>query len=151
MTDHRTVDHSAIRTNQGAIVGLLALAFITNVPLLVAFVAAVLLVGTMWPSAALFQRIYRHVLKPAGLIKPDVIVDNPEPHRFAQGVGGTFALLGFLALLANLSTVGWILVWVVIVLASINLTAGWCAGCTVYYWLNRLGVPGFDHTRSEVS
>ena len=37
-----------------------------------------------------------------------------------------------------------------IVLAGLNLFAGWCAGCTMYYWLNRLGVPGFDHQPVEV-
>ena len=36
-----------------------------------------------------------------------------------------------------------------IVLAGLNLFAGWCAGCTVYYWLNRLGVPGFTQHRLE--
>jgi len=47
--------------------------------------------------------------------------------------------------------VGWALIIVVIVLASLNLFAGWCAGCTMYYWLNRLGVPGFTRSRSEVT
>ncbi len=149
MSAERKVDHSAIRTNQVFIIGLLALAFVLNQPLLVAFVAAVMIVGTIWPDAALFKRIYRHVLRPAGLVRPDVIRDNPEPHRFAQGLGGTFTALSFVALLAGASLIGWGLAWLVIVLAGLNLFLGWCAGCTVYYLLNRLGVPGFDHRRLE--
>ncbi len=146
---HRTVDHSALRTNQAFIITLLALGFVLDQPLLVGAVALVMLVGTAWPRAALFKRIYQHGLLPAGLVRPDVRPDHPEPHRFAQGVGGVVSLLGFVALLLGSPLVGWGLAWVVIALAALNLLAGWCAGCTLYYWLNRLGVPGFSHSRVE--
>ncbi|MBN1966991.1 MAG: DUF4395 domain-containing protein [Anaerolineae bacterium] len=149
-TFSRTVDHSALRTNQAFIIGLLALAFVLDLPALVAFVAAVLLAGTIWPRVQLFKRVYQHVLRPAGIVTPDVITDNPEPHRFAQGLGGAFAGLSFLALLAGSAPLGWALAWLVIGLAGLNLFAGWCAGCTMYYWFNRLGVPGFDRQRVEV-
>ncbi len=149
MTAERSVDHSAIRTNQAFIIALLGLAFVLNTPLLVAFVSAVMVIGTIWPQAGLFKRIYQHVLRPAGLVRPNVIPDNPEPHLFAQGLGGIFTALSFLALLAGAPVVGWALAWLVIILAGLNLFAGWCAGCTVYYWLNRLGVPGFDHRPLE--
>ncbi len=82
-------------------------------------------------------------------MKPDVQFDNPEPHRFAQVLGATFVSLAFLALLAGVPVVGWALAGIVIVLASLNLFAGWCAACMMYYWLNRLGVPGFDRARVE--
>lgn len=147
----RTVDHSVLRTNQGFVIALLGLAFLFNLPMLVGLVAAVLLLGTAIPEAALFKRIYRHVLRPAGLMKPDVRPDNPEPHRFAQGVGGVVTTFSFLALLLGSAVLGWALAWFVIVLASLNLFAGWCAGCTMYYWFNRLGVPGFQYSPVEVS
>jgi len=140
----RRVDHSALRTNQAFIIGLLLLGFILNSWLLVAFVAAVMLIGTVWTQAGLFKRIYRHILRPIGLIKPDVISDNPEPHRFAQGFGGVVALAATVALLLDAAVVGWALTWLVIVLAALNLFLRFCAGCFVYYQLNRLGVPGFD-------
>jgi hypothetical protein len=149
MSVPRQVDHSALRTNQAFIIGLLSLAFVLDAPLLVAFVSAVMIIGTIWPSAGLFKRIYRHVLRPARIVRPDVIPDNPEPHLFAQGLGGAFTALSILALLAGAAGIGWALAWLVIVLAGLNLFAGWCAGCTVYYWLNRLGVPGFVHHRLE--
>ena len=149
MSISRKVDHSALRTNQAFIIGLLSLAFVLDAPLLVAFVAVVMIVGTIWPEVGLFKRIYRHVLRPAGIARADVRPDNPEPHRFAQGLGGTFTALSTLALLAGGAGIGWALSWLVIVLAALNLFAGWCAGCTVYYWLNRLGVPGFTQHRLE--
>ena len=142
----RQVDHSALRTNQAFIIGLLLLGFILNTWILIGFVAAVMLIGTIWPQAGLFKRIYRHILKPTGLVKPDVIPDNPEPHRFAQGFGGVVALAATVALLLSAGVVGWALTWLVIVLAALNLFLGFCAGCFVYYQLNRLGVPGFDRS-----
>ena len=141
----RKVDQNALRTNQAFIITFLLLAFILDVPLLVVFVSVVLGLGTAVPEAALFKRIYKHVLVPAGLLKPDVVDDNPEPHNFSQGLGALFTGLSFMALLAGASGLGWALSWLVIVLASLNLFAGFCAGCFVYYQLSRRHVPGFTH------
>ena len=139
----RKVDQSALRVNQTFIIGLSILAFVLDNVWLVAFVGAVMLLGTAVPSLALFKRIYQHALRPAGLIKPDLIVDNPEPHRFAQGFGGTVVALAVMALVSGLPVLGWGLVWLVIALAALNLFLGFCAGCFVYYQLGKLGLPGF--------
>jgi hypothetical protein len=144
----RRVDHSALRTNQAFIISLLVLAFVLNVWWLVAFVSAVMIVGTIFPSAGLFKTIYFMVLKPANIARPDVKIDNPEPHLFAQGLGGIFTLLATIALVSGASTIGWILSWIVVALAALNLFAGICVGCIMYYQLNRLGVPGF--TRAPI-
>lgn len=137
------VDHSALRTNQAFIISLLILAFVLNAPSLVAFVCAVMVIGTLIPSAGLFKAVYFYALKPTGIAKPDVKRDNPEPHLFAQGVGGVFLLASSLALFAGQSVLGWVLAWIVVALAALNLFGGICVGCIMYYALNRLGVPGF--------
>lgn len=142
----RTVDHSALRTNQAFIIGLLGLAFVLNVPWLVGLVSVVMLVGTFVPQAALFKLVYLRGLKPTGLLKPDIIPDNPEPHNFAQGLGGLFTAVSFVALLSGLSGLGWALAGLVIVLAALNLFAGFCAGCFMYYQLHRYNVPGFNRS-----
>ncbi len=139
----RKVDHSALRTNQAFIIGLLILAFVVDVRSLVTLVAAVMIVGTIWPSAALFKAVYLYVLKPLKIARPDVRVDNPEPHLFAQGVGGAVLTLATIAFVVGAPAAGWILAWVVVALAALNLFAGICVGCMMYYWFNRLGVPGF--------
>ncbi len=140
----RTVDQSALRVNQAFIIALLILAFVLDTPPLVAAVAAVMLVGTAVPRVALFKMAYKRLLRPAGIVRPDVIADNPEPHRFAQGFGGVVLVLALLALIVGLTLLGWLLVWLVILLASLNLFLGFCVGCFVYYQLNKLNVPGFD-------
>ncbi len=139
----RKVDHSALRVNQAFIIGLLVLAFVLDNLPLVLLVGVVMLVGTAVPQWGLFKAVYLFALKPLKLIRPDVIVDNPEPHRFAQGFGGVVVMAAAAAFLAQLATVGWALVWLVIILAALNLFLGFCAGCFLYYQLHRLGVPGF--------
>ena len=139
----RKVDHAALRVNQAFIIDLSILAFVLDAVWLAALVGLVMLVGTAVPALSLFKRIYQHGLRPAGLVKPDVIIDNPEPHRFAQGFGGVVLAVAVVALLAGLPVLGWGLVWLVIALAALNLFLGFCAGCFVYYQLNKLGLPGF--------
>ncbi len=142
MTVLSKVDHSAIRTNQALIIGLNFLAFILNVPELAGFVGLVMLVGTIFKRPG-FAAFYIRVLRPSGVLKPDVVEDNPEPHRFAQGFGSLVVLGGVFALFFGLNMLGWSLIWVVIALAALNLFGGFCVGCAMYYWLNRLEVPGF--------
>ncbi len=150
MSAERHVDHSAIRTNQAFTIMLLALAFVLDLPALAAFTGIVMLISALVPALGLFTRIYRHILRPTHFVDPDVQIDNPEPHRFAQLLGGTLVTLSAMALLAGAGVVGWLLPGIVIVLASLNLFAGVCVGCMLYYWLNRLGVPGFNHAKIEV-
>ena len=140
----RLVDHAALKTNQAFIIIFLLLAFMLDSALLAALVAAVMLVGTAVPQLALFKWIYRRVLRPAGLVNADLVPDNVAPHRFAQGFGGTVVTLAFVLLGSGMAILGWALVWLVIVLAALNLFLGFCAGCFLYYQMNRLGVPGFD-------
>jgi hypothetical protein len=136
------VDHSALRVNQATIIPLLIIAFVINVPLLAAFVGLVMLIGTALKQPG-FKFIYTGFLKPRGIVKPDVIADNPEPHVFAQGMGGTVLAIAVVAFLLNNTVVGWVFTWLVIALAALNLFGGFCAGCFVYYWLGRLRLPGF--------
>ena len=104
------VDHSSIRTNQAFVIGLSVLAFILDLPWLAGFVASVMLLGTVLKQPG-FGFFYRLVLKPLGVVRPDVLPDNPEPHRFAQGFGGLVLLAGFGGLLAGLPVLGWTITW----------------------------------------
>lgn len=146
--DHSTtpgavlIDRTALKVNQAAIITLLLIAFIGNLTWLVAFVAAVMVAGTISPQLAVFQRLYHAVLKPAGWLTPDLHREEAAPHRFAQGLGGAVLVGATLALVAGLGLVGWTLSLVVVVLAAINLGFGFCAGCFVYLHLSRLRGEG---------
>ncbi|MEP7286600.1 MAG: DUF4395 domain-containing protein [Chloroflexota bacterium] len=136
------IDLNALRVNQALIITLLIVAFVLNAVWLVLLVGIVMAAGTALGVPG-FKPVYQYVLKPLNLVKPEIERDNPEPHRFAQGLGAAFTLAGAIALFLNAVTLGWGLSWLVVALAAINLFGGFCAGCFVYYWLNRLNVPGF--------
>jgi hypothetical protein len=139
MSDTLTkVDHAALKANQITIISLNVLAFIFNQPWLAALVGVVMLAGTL-TGKPFFGLAVRKIIR----YQPDVVPDNPEPHRFSQGLGGLFMLSGALALFNGASVLGWGLVWIVAALAALNAFAGFCAGCFMYYWLARFRVPGF--------
>jgi hypothetical protein len=134
------VDQTALKFNQASIITLLVLSFLLDATWLVAFVAAVMLVGTIWPQAGLFKQFYGRVLKSRGWLKPNVIEDDPQQHLFAQGLGGVFLVLSTAALLLGLPLLGWALAALVVALAAVNLFLGFCLGCFIYYQLGRRGV-----------
>lgn len=142
------IDHSALKFNQMAIIALLVLAFLFDQLWLVAFVAVVMLVGTWWPAAGLFKLIYKHLLKPQGIMKPDLVADEQQPHLFAQGLGGLFLVISMGALATGLAVLGWVVVGMVIVLAAVNLFLRFCVGCYLYYQFARRGLrfslPGWQ-------
>jgi hypothetical protein len=135
------VDHSALRVNQAMIIGILIGAFVGNGAWLVLAVGLVMGIGGVMGRPG-FLPVYR-LLRSLGRVRPDVVLDHPEPHRFAQALGAVFLLASTLALAAGSAIVGWGLSWIVVGLAALNLFGGLCIGCLVYYWLSRLGVPGF--------
>ena len=141
----RKVDHSGLKTGQAATIILLVVAFILDSPLLVALVALAQLLGALDVPYAPYRLFYKQVIKPSGLVKPHVITDNPEPHRFAMLVGAVFNGVATIALLAGAPALGWVLVGIVVILANLNFWVNFCAGCWMYYQFNRLGLPGFTH------
>lgn len=135
------VDTHFTRFSQAWVVVLSGLAFIFNQPLLVIIAAIALALSAIAPAASPFRLLYKGIVLPLRLLKPRIVEDDPAPHRFAQGVGTVFLVASSLVLLlTSASMVGWILDLIVFVLAAINLTVGFCAGCFVYYHLGRLGI-----------
>ncbi len=137
----RTVDQNELRVNSFFVVTVLVTAFVINRWELVAFQAGALFLTTLNLGVGPYVALYRHVLRPIGIIKPDLRIDNPEPHRFAAMVGTIVAATATYLLARGHGVAGWGTVWLLISLASAGF-AGWCAGCFTYYMLNRLGLRG---------
>jgi hypothetical protein len=140
----QVVDHSALKVNQTGIVATVLVAFIGSAfykPLLVLIplLAIVLLLGTFAPQLALFKQIYFKVLKPRGIVKPRLVPDRPEPHNFAQGLGGVFLAVASVFLLP-VPVIGLALAVLVAVLAFVNLAFGYCLGCQIYFQLGKRGL-----------
>ena len=140
----QVVDHSALKVNQAGIVLTVLVAFIGSffvrpVWFLIPALAVVLLVGTVNPRLALFKQLYFKVLKPRGIVKPRLVQDRPEPHNFAQGLGGVFLAVASVFLLP-LPVVGLALALLVAVLAFVNFAFGYCLGCQIYFQLGKAGL-----------
>jgi hypothetical protein len=149
-----TVDHSALKVNQTGIIVTVLVAFFGSwavyrpLLVLIPLLAVVLLLGTFAPQLALFKQLYFKVLKPAGIVKPRPVQDRPEPHNFAQGLGGVFlaisSILIFLPLDVRTALVtvalGLAIALLVAALAFVNLAFGYCLGCQIYFQLGKRGL-----------
>jgi len=144
MAASRIVDHSALKVNQTGIIATVVVAFAgsainSRLLFLIPALAVILLLGTFVPQLALFKQFYFKVLKPSGLVKPRPVQDVPEPHNFAQGMGGVVLVVASVLLLA-LPAAGLALALLVAVLAFVNLAFGYCLGCQIYFQLGRAGL-----------
>jgi hypothetical protein len=143
-TPQSVVDHSALKVNQASIVVTVLVAFLGSVayrPLLVLIplLAVVLLLGTFAPQLALFKQLYFKFLKPRGIVKPRPVADRPEPHNFAQGLGGVFLAVASVFLIP-LPVIGLALALLVAVLAFVNFAFGYCLGCQIFFQLEKRGL-----------
>ena len=138
------VDHAALKVNQTGIVATVLVAFAGSyfyrpILILIPLLAVVLLLGTFAPRLALFKQLYFKVLKPRGIVKPQPVQDRPEPHNFAQGMGGVVLSISSVLLLA-FPVAGLALALLVAVLAFVNVAFGFCLGCQIYYQLGKAGL-----------
>jgi len=120
------------------LVAFIGSAFYRPLLMLIPLLAVVLLLGTFAPQLALFKQFYFKVLKPSGIVKPRPVQDRPEPHNFAQGLGGVFLAVASVFLLP-VPVVGLALALLVAVLAFVNLAFGYCLGCQIYFQLGKRG------------
>ena len=148
MENYTKIDHNAIRTSQVMVIILNILAFTLNLPWLVVLTTIILALGVVAGIPA-FAFVYRFALKPLGILKPDVRLDNHEPHRFAAFLGTVLMTASSIALYTGVSALGWALNWMMTALSALNAFVGFCVGCMSYYWLGRLNVPGFRKTPPE--
>lgn len=132
------IDKTSLKFNQVSIVILVGLAYLFNIQWLVAFVAAVLLMDTLFPGTGLFKLSYKHIIKPLKILNPNISFESKAPHQFAQGLGGSFLILSFI-LLQYLGSVffGWAISFIVIALAFVNLTLDFCAGCFLFFQIQK--------------
>jgi hypothetical protein len=140
-TSSPRVDTHLGKFSQACTVVLAALAFLFSQPIIVLITAIILAIAALAPSISPYRLLYRGIVLPLHLWQPRVVEDDPAPHRFAQGVGAVFLVAASIILfLTKAAAVGWTLDLIVFVLAAINLTIGFCAGCFVYYHLGRWGL-----------
>ncbi|WP_117237902.1 DUF4395 family protein [Thermus sediminis] len=121
-------DRNQLRFNQALLVLLLPLAALWDWPWLV-FLLFLLMASqhTPWDLMVALRRLLR--------VPPEVVEEDPGPHRFARFLGAVFLGLASALLLLGLKGVGYALALLVALLALINLAFGFCLGCFLYLHL----------------
>ena len=140
----RWLDANNIRTGQFLTVAMVTTAFILNRWELVAFQCGVFVLGVISSDALdIYSWIYKGFLKPLGILKPDMRIDNVQAYRFANMIGMTVSgLASYLIYSGEYAIIGWGLVGVMMGLGSLAFF-GWCAGCFMYYMIQKIGIKGF--------
>ena len=142
MKNTEKVDHSAIRVNQVMGMAGMTLAFVLDRWEIVAAFCVAYLLTAISLEIGPFNIFYKYILKPIGIVKPDIRDDYKEPHRFGQAVGFVFGGIAAWLIYSGQHFIGWSLIWILIALTAVSY-AGWCIGCFVYYMLNKSGLGGF--------
>jgi hypothetical protein len=138
------IDKSGIKFNQIMIASLVSLSFLFDLPWLLAFTSLIMITGSIFREAGLFRLIYLGIIKPSGIMKPHPVNESNAPHLFSHALGGIVLLTAFLLiefLPGNSGLVaGWSLALIVAVLAFVNITLNFCAGCFLYFQLQKSGL-----------
>ena len=132
------IDQSAMTVNQIFIISLPVLGFIFNTPWPLVFTGVCMSIGLVFHKWQPFTLFYKHVVKPLKLMKPQPRPDDPAPHRFAHLLGAIFLFIAAGCLFLGYTTLGWVLCWIVVFLAQLNLQAHFCVGCFLYLQITRL-------------
>ena len=129
----RQIDPRGHRFGAGLSVVILAVAFLLQAPILVAFVFAALaisawfgtrysILGRPWP---ILRKVFR--------ISPPHELESEFPPRFAQFLGAIALGAATVAFVLGLSTLGWILAAGVAGLQLTLAATGYCLGCRLYF------------------
>ena len=138
-------DRSVLKVNQAILMTTIVAAYLVGlvyhpVAYVLPVLAVMMLAAVASPSWNVPRLLYLHWLKPAGIVKPRVVQDDPAPHRFAQLLGGVFLAAASVFVVTGLLLVAWVLAWIVAALAFLNFAFNICVGCIMYAQLVRIGV-----------
>ena len=96
------------------------------------FAVGVLLGVQRTPAAYLFKTFVRPRLSKPGHL------EDPQPPRFAQGVGLAFALVGLAGYLSGAPLLGAVATGFALAAALLNAAFSFCLGCELYLLLRRI-------------
>lgn len=135
MTYH--FDRSALRFGQISLIMILAVGFLLNLEAVIVLGAYMLGAALVAPRYAPQLLLYRALVR-RGVVRTEIHDEDPTPHRFAQKMGFGVLVIGVISSAIGLSAIAWGAAIMVITLALINVTTGFCAGCFVHAQLARL-------------
>jgi hypothetical protein len=148
--DTDVVDERAPRANQAAVALLCWGALATGTWWLAGLMGLQLVIGLVFGRRYCLPCVfYFEIIQP--VIGEGAIEDSRAP-RFANILGAVFLTAASGAHLAGFSELGWALIAMVAVLATVAVVTGFCLGCTMYRVIARLrGVRPGHHDRLDLA
>ena len=139
LTFPNPVNDYAARSTAGLVVLLAVVAIVINDPV----VYAVLAIGfalrvASGPTLSPFGQLSVRVIVPR-IIKKTKLVPGP-PKRFAQTIGLVFSGVALILSLLGLGLAAQIVTGLLVVAALLESVLGFCLGCTIFGFLQRVGV-----------
>jgi hypothetical protein len=130
-------DRNALRFGQISLISVLVLGYVFNLPYAI-YVGALMLFSALvipsWAPQLLLYRVFVH----NNWTQTAIYDEDPAPHQFAQQMGLGVLVIGIVASIVGSLTIAWGATLVVIALALLNVTTGFCAGCFVYAQIAKL-------------
>ena len=144
----RWLDANDIMTGQFLTVAMATTAYVLDRWEFLAFQCGVFVLSVISSGTLdIYSWIYKGLLKPLGILKPDMRIDNVEAYRFADMIGIVVSGSAAYLIYSGNATIGWSLVWAMMSLGSLAFF-GWCAACFMYYIIQKMGIKGFfRHTQ----
>jgi hypothetical protein len=144
----RLIDANEIITGQFLTVSMATTAYILGRWEFLAVQCAIFVLSVISAGKLdVYSWIYKGILKPLGILKPDMRIDNIEAYRFANMIGIIVSGSAAYLIYSGNPTIGWILVWAMMGLGSLAVF-GWCIACWMYYMIQKTGIKGFfRHTQ----
>lgn len=138
-------DRSVLKVNQAILMSVIVVGYVVAlvyqpIAWVLPVLALMMLAAVASPSFNVPRLLYLGWLKPAGIVKPRVVQEDPAPHRFAQLLGGVFLVAASIFVATNILLVAWALAWIVAALAFLNFAFNICVGCIMYAQLVRVGL-----------
>jgi uncharacterized protein DUF4395 len=136
-TDRPQVDVRGPRFGAWVTTVVLAVVLVTGWWPLLAAQAVVFWVGALaglrWAPYGL---VFRHLVAPR--LGPVTEREDAAPPRFAQAVGGVFAVVGVVGFATGVAPLGLVATGLALVAALLNAAVGLCLGCEMYLLLRRV-------------
>jgi len=129
----RMIDPRGHRFGAAMSVVILAIAFVADLPVLVAFLALALGASAAFGTRySILGRPWAYVRK-ALRIAPPKELEHEYPPRFAQGLGFVGFALAAVLFLVGFATLGWVVAAAVGALQAVLAVSGYCLGCRMYF------------------
>ena len=130
-------DRNALRFGQISLIVVLVIGYLFNLPYAIYVGALMLLSALVLPAWAPQLMLYRWFVH-NNWANTAIHDEDPAPHRFAQQMGFGVLVIGTVAAILGSLVIAWAATFVVIALALLNVTTGFCAGCFVHAQIAKL-------------